>query len=448
MADSRYVRVLKMKLFGSSGIRDIVNKNLLQLMFEVGLAAGNMSASTVIGCDPRTSSDAMKYAFLSGLLSAGSSAFDAGVVPTPTLAYASRHFCAGAIITASHNPPQYNGIKLVNPDGSAFDSAQREMVEKILAAKSFELAHWEKMGKCIAYDDAIEEHVERILVDFLTRLKLKVVVDCGCGAASVITPKLLRRLGCKVIPLNCQPSGHFPRGIEPLPENLGDLIHAVKSEGAHLGIAHDGDADRVAVIDDKGRFISGDKLIVLFARELGAKKVVTTVDASMLIDELGFEVVRTRVGDTFVSDELRAKAKRNAKEFGAEPSGCFIFPKVSLCPDGIYAAAKIAQIASEQKISSLVERISSYHVLRGSVAADRAILKIVEKRLRDEGKGRLSTIDGISLSFDDGWLLIRPSGTEPKIRITAEARSERRARELYDWGREVINKSLKAQERA
>lgn len=434
-----------MKLFGSSGIRDIVNRNLLQLMFEVGLAVGNMSTSTVIGCDTRTTSDAMKYAFLSGLLSAGSSAFDAGVVPTPTLAYVSRHFHAGAIITASHNPPQYNGIKLVNPDGSAFDSAQREMVERILAAKSFELATWEKIGKCIAYDDAIEEHVERILVDFPSRLGLKVVVDCGCGAASVITPKLLRRLGCKVIPLHCQPSGHFPRGIEPLPENLADLVHAVKSEGAHLGVAHDGDADRVAVIDDRGRFVSGDKLIVLFARELGVKRVVTTVDASMLIDEFGLDVVRTKVGDTFVSDELRAKAKRNAKEFGAEPSGCFIFPEVSLCPDGIYAAAKIAQIASEQKISSLVNQIPSFHVLRGSVVADRAILKVIEKRLREEGKGRLGTIDGISLTFDDGWLLIRPSGTEPKIRITAEARSERRVRKIYEFGYKIVSEAVRGE---
>ena len=435
------------KLFGSSGIRDIVNKEFLQLMFEVGLAVGNSCSSAVIGCDTRTSSDAVKYAFLSGLLSAGAPASDAGIAPTPTLAYASRHFDVGGMVTASHNPPQYNGIKLVNPDGSAFDSAQRDKVERMLSAKSFKLAPWENMTKCTAYAGAVEKHTERILSDFPGKLRVKVVVDCGGGAASVITPHLLTRLGCDVVTLHCQPTGHFPREIEPLPENLGDLMQAVNSEKADLGLAHDGDADRLAVVDDKGRFVPGDKLIALFARQLRVKKVVTTIDASMLVDELGFEVTRTRVGDAFVSDELRGKPENAAEEFGAEPSGCFIFPLVSLCPDGIYAAAKIVQIASEHPISSLVDQIPSLPVLRGSVPGDKAAMKLIEKLLRTEA-GQLTIIDGLRLAFSDGWLLIRPSGTEPKIRITAEAKSEGRARELYNLGLEAIQKSLKKLERA
>jgi phosphoglucosamine mutase len=434
-----------MKLFGSSGIRDVVDKEFLQLMFEVGLAVGNSCSSALIGCDSRTSSDAVKYAFLSGLLSGGAAASDAGLVPTPTLAYSARHFEVGAMVTASHNPPQYNGIKLVNPDGSAFDSAQRDKVEKMLSAKSFNLASWENMAKCSAYAEPVEKHAERILADFPGKLRVKVVVDCGGGAASVITPHLLTRLGCDVVTLNCQPSGHFPRGIEPLPENLGDLMRAVNNEKADLGIAHDGDADRLAVVDDKGRFVPGDKLIALFARQLKVKKVVTTIDASMLIDELGFVVVRTRVGDAFVSDELRGKPEA-AQEFGAEPSGCFIFPGVSLCPDGIYAAARIVHIASEHPISSLVDQIPSYPVLRGSVPGDKAAMRLIEQLLRTKA-GQLTTIDGLRLAFSDGWLLIRPSGTEPKIRITAEAKSEGRAKELYNLGLEVIQKSLKKLER-
>jgi len=434
------------KLFGSSGIRDVVDKEFLQLMFEVGLAVGSSCSSALIGCDSRTSSDAVKYAFLSGLLSGGAAASDAGLVPTPTLAYASRHFEVGAMVTASHNPPQYNGIKLVNPDGSAFDSAQRDKVESMLSAKSFKLASWENMARCTAYAGAVEKHTERIISDFPARLKSKVVVDCGGGAASVITPHLLTRLGCDVVTLNCQPSGHFPREIEPLPENLGDLMRAVINEKADLGIAHDGDADRLAVVDDKGRFVPGDKLIALFARQLKVKRVVTTIDASMLIDELGFAVIRTRVGDAFVSDELRGKPEA-AQEFGAEPSGCFIFPRVSLCPDGIYAATRIVQIASEHPISSLVDQIPSYPVLRGSVPGDKAAMRLIEKLLRTEA-GQLTTIDGLRLAFSDGWLLIRPSGTEPKIRITAEAKSEGRAKELYNLGLEAIQKSLKKLERA
>ena len=435
-----------MKLFGSSGIRDVVDSEFLQLMFEVGLAVGNSCSSAVIGCDSRTSSDAVKYAFLSGLLSGGAAASDAGLVPTPTLAYSSRHFEVGAMVTASHNPPQYNGIKLVNPDGSAFDSAQRDKVESMLSSRSFKLASWENIAKCSAYAGAVEKHAERILADFPGKLRVKVVVDCGGGAASVITPHLLTRLGCDVVTMNCQPSGHFPREIEPLPENLGDLMQGVINEKADLGIAHDGDADRLAVVDDKGRFVPGDKLIALFARQLEVKRVVTTIDASMLIDELGFEVVRTKVGDAFVSDELRGKPEA-AQEFGAEPSGCFIFPRVSLCPDGIYAAARIVQIANEHPISSLVDQIPSYPVLRGGVPGDKAAMKKIEQLLRKEA-GQLTTIDGLRLAFSDGWLLIRPSGTEPKIRITAEARNEARAKELYNLGLEAIQKSLKKQERA
>jgi phosphoglucosamine mutase len=318
----------------------------------------------------------------------------------------------------------------------------------MLSAKSSSLAPWEKMQKCAPYPDAVEAHVERILKDYPGKFKIKVAVDCGCGAASVITPQLLTKLGCNVITLNCQPSGHFPRVIEPLPENLGDLIQAVKSQGADLGIAHDGDADRVAVIDDKGRFVSGDKLMALCARQLGARRVVTTIDASMLIEELGFEVVRTRVGDAFVSDELRVGIKRDAEAFGAEPSGCFIFPRVSLCPDGIYAAAKIVQIASEHPISSLVDQTPSYPVLRGSIAGDRTAMKKVEEKLKAESKGQLTTLDGLRLAFNDGWLLVRPSGTEPKIRITAEARSATRTKELYNVGLKAIEEAIKKQERA
>jgi len=438
-------KVQHMKLFGSSGIRDVVDREFLRLMFEVGLAVGKSCSSAVIGCDTRTSSDAVKYAFLSGLLSGGAAASDAGLVPTPTLAYSSMSFEVGAMVTASHNPPQYNGIKLVNPDGSAFDSAQRDKVERMLSAKSFKLTSWEKMVRCTTYAGAVEKHTERILADFPGKLRVKVVVDCGGGAASVITPHLLTRLGCDVVTLNCQPTGHFPREIEPTPENLVDLMHTVNSEKADLGIAHDGDGDRLAVIDDKGRFVPGDKLIALFARQLKAKSVVTTIDASMLIDELGFKVIRTKVGDAFVSDELRGKPEA-AQEFGAEPSGCFIFPRISLCPDGIYAAARIVQIASEYPISSLVNQIPSFPVLRGGVPGDKAAMRTIEKLLKTKA-AQLTTIDGLRLAFSDGWLLVRPSGTEPKIRITAEAKSEGRARELYNLGLEAIQESFKKLER-
>jgi len=425
-------------LFGSSGIRGIIDKKFLELVFEVGLSVGSSYSPVVVGCDTRTSSSALTHAFISALLSAGSRCYDAGTIPTPTLAYAARKFEAGAMLTASHNPPQYNGIKLCNPDGSAFDSAQRERIEEMIGKRDLGLASWEAMETSKTYPEAIEEHIDRVLQDFGNGLKLKVVLDCGCGAASLVSPHLLRRMGCEVIALNCDPSGYFPRGIEPTPENLGMLVQAVKSSGADLGIAHDGDGDRMVAVDDAGRFIPGDKLLILFARELEAGQVVTTVDASMAVEESGFEVIRTRVGDAFVSEELR-----KGGDFAGEPAGSWIFPHMSYCPDGVYAAAQIARIAGEKRLSRLVDDLPSYPILRGSVLGEGVIMERVEHGLMEMEPVSVSKIDGLKLSFEDGWLLIRPSGTEPKIRLTAEARSQARAQRLYDIGIEAIKECTK-----
>ena len=433
------------ELFGSSGIRRVVDKDFLQLIFRVGLATGNSYRSVIAGHDTRTSSDDVGNAFLSGLLSTGATASCAGLVPTPTLAYATRKFDAGAMITASHNPPQYNGVKLVNPDGSAFGPDQREQIEKLVSERSSQTVKLENIADCTDYQGAIDEHLERICADFPDKLNIKVAVDCGCGAASNVTPLLLSRLGCEVIPINCRPSGKFPRELEPLPSNLEELIKTVESENADLGLAHDGDGDRIAVIDENGSFIGTDRLMALLVMQLDVKRVVTTVDSSILIDELGVEVVRTRVGDAFVSDELRRDAHSGmGDKFGGESSGCFIFPKVSLCPDAIYAAAKIVQIASGSPLSTRTAEIPSYPVLRGSVAGDKTTMEQVEQILesRLETGVSLDKTDGLRIAFGDGWLLIRASGTEPKIRLTAEAKTEQRVKEIYNFGLETVQGCL------
>jgi len=429
-----------MQLFGTSGIRRVVDKNLVELALKVGLAVGKVYGNVVVGCDTRTSSDAVKHAFISGLLSAGSKCCDAGVIPTPTLALAAGEFQAGAMITASHNPPEYNGIKLLNPDGSAFDSSQREQIEGMFLSDAFSVAPWSEIKSSSIHNGAIEKHIEHILGDFPGDLKLKVVLDCGCGAASVISPRLLERLGCEVVTLNCYPSGFFPHNIEPTEANLGDLIRTTTELGADLGIAHDGDGDRMMVVDDGGRFVSGDKLLVIFAREAGAKEVVTTIDASRVIDELGFKVTRTRVGDTYVSEELV-----KGGDFGGEPSGSWIFPNSSLCPDGIYAAARVVDIASRQKLSQLVDNIPCYPLLRGGIISEGVVMSKLEQRLMAMEPLSVSNIDGIKLNFEDGWLLIRASGTESKIRVTAEAKSEARVHQLYDSGVRAIEDCMESQ---
>ncbi len=422
-----------MQLFGTSGIRAIADKSLMQLAFKVGLAVGNVYDKVVVGGDTRTSTEAMKHSLTSGLLAAGAECYDAGLIPTPTLALAAREFDAGAMITASHNPPEYNGIKLLNPDGSAFDAYQREQIEaEVLDGAPPSAPRYEIKGGSL-YEGATEQHMARIVQDFPTRIRLKVVVDCGCGAACVITPSLLAQLGCEVIGLNCYPSGSFPRDVEPTEANLGDLMKATRELGADLGIAHDGDGDRMMAVDDRGRFVPGDKLLAVFARDVGAKEVVTTIDASMVVDELGFKVTRTMVGDTYVSEALKKSG-----EFGGEPSGSWVFPGISLCADGVYAAARLATIASRQKLSLLVDSIPHYPLLRGSLSSRGVAMPRLQERLMAMEPSSVSNTDGIKLNFEDGWVLVRASGTEPKIRITTEAKSETRLRQLYESSIEII----------
>lgn len=422
-----------MGLFGTSGIRRLVDKELFELALSTGMALGKIRKNVVIGGDTRTSTAAIKQSLSAGLAASGARVYDGGIMPTPTLALSALNFDAGAMVTASHNPPEYNGIKLFNPDGSSFDAGQGKEIEDLICGGSVMTAPWQDIKSCISWDKAIERHIERIMADFPGGIKARIVVDCDCGAGSVITPYLLKRLGCEVIALNAYPNGFFPHEIEPVVANLEDLRHAVVALGADAGIAHDGDADRAMAVDERGDFIPGDKLFAILAHEMRAKDVVTTVDASMTIEEMNFSVKRTRVGDTFVSEELRTHG-----DFGGEPSGAWVFPKVSLCPDGIYAAAVIAAIASKENLSLLASNIPAYPIIRGSVPNKGVSMVELKKRLMNLNPVAVNDIDGLKLNFIDGWCLVRPSGTEPRIRVTAEAKTDGRVHEIYDNVMEII----------
>jgi phosphoglucosamine mutase len=425
-----------MSLFGSSGIRALYSKDLLNTAFRVGLAAGKNRKNVILGRDTRTSGDAMKHAVMAGLLASGAKCSDAGIIPTPTLAYAAREFSAGIMLTASHNPPEYNGLKLFNPDGSSFDSLQQAQIEHALADDEGAALKWEEAKAGSVFTGAAENHINAILKHFTRPVNIKVVVDAGCGAGAEVTPRLLEKMGCEVIKLNCYNSGFFPRVIEPVAENLKELCKTVKQTGAAAGIAHDGDADRMMAVDEKGRFISGDKLLAILIRAMGAKDVVTTLDASMTIDSLGIKVRRTRIGDSFVSEELR-----KGGDFGGETSGAWIFPSLSLCPDGIYAAAALAALAAENSLAELADGVKAYPLVRGSINSAGVNHTEMENNLAALEPLKISKIDGIKLDFKDGWLLVRPSGTEPKIRLTAEAKTKVKAQMYYDKAMEAVENS-------
>ena len=242
-----------MTLFGSSGIRAPFSSDLLTLAFRVGLAAGRRHRNVVVATDTRTSGDAMKHSLCAGLAASGARIADAGIVPTPTLAYVTRDFDAGVMVTASHNPPEYNGLKLLNPDGSSFGTDQQAELEADLAAEP-DIVGWEQVGQTVPFPDAAERHTARIREDFPDDTDVRVVVDGACGAGSLVTPGLLEGMGCDVITINCYHSGFFPRLAEPIAANLGELMDTVRETGAALGLAHDGDADRLMAVDETGRF--------------------------------------------------------------------------------------------------------------------------------------------------------------------------------------------------
>jgi len=265
-------------LFGSSGIRRKFDQTLIDTALRVGSALASQSTDILVGMDTRTTSPLLSHLVLSGILGSGGTAHSTGIAPTPSVAYFTRTVNAGCMITASHNPEEYNGLKLFNPDGSSFTLAQQAEMEELLKTRHW--TDWQHQGHERKID-ALTPHKNAILEEVHIRAGIPVVVDCGNGAGSVLTPALLGDAGAKTLCINCNPSGNFARPSEPLKENVAYVGEMVKKTGSACGVVHDGDADRMMAFDNKGRYIDGDHLLMLFARYLEAKKVVTTSDASM-----------------------------------------------------------------------------------------------------------------------------------------------------------------------
>lgn len=435
-----------MKLFGTSGIRGIINKDVdTKLAMALGNSVGSLYQELLIGYDTRASNLMLFNAVASGALLSGAVVNNAGLVPTPTLATTANGFDCGIMVTASHNPPEYNGIKLWNPDGSAFDTSQMEKVEDSIFGYKFKKVGWKEIKPIKRYDGAIQEHIEKIL-STVVEAKIKVVVDCFNGAASVVTPYMLQKMGCDVVAINSEPHGSFHgKTPEPTEENLRTLKSFVRTANAHLGIAHDGDGDRMVAIDEKGNYVGGDKLLSLFCGLEAIKSVVIPFDASMAIEDhlKHIRVHRCKVGDVFVAETI----KKTGADFGGEPSGTYIFPKHSMCPDGIFAAAKLVEIVKKNKLSKLVGKIPSYPTIKKSIIYDKSkkkkVMKNVSESIEAVRSKKLERMDGTKLVFEDAWSLIRFSGTEPKIRLVVESKTNKRAKQIYQKLYYAVNKAIK-----
>ncbi len=434
---------MAMGLFGTSGIRGLYPRQVNEALFlQVGTALATMFDEVAVGRDVRASGLPLQSALMAGIASGGGRCYDCGVVATPTIAHLAASFDCGAMVTASHNPSEYNGLKLWSPSGMAFDEGLRAQVENSVAGGPVYL-DWQGVGHVSPYEGALREHKEKILAS-VEPSDVRVAVDCGNGAASLLTPLVLREMGCEVHALHCQPDGAFPgRGAEPREENLGDLMARVRRASCGVGIAHDGDGDRMVAVDDGGSFVKGEKLVILFARSVGAEKVVVPVDASMALEDIlgKSRVVRTRVGDVYVAEAIQELGAG----LGGEASGTWIFPEFSLCPDGVYAAAYLCSLLKDGGINEQVGDVPDYPILRGAVAYDET--NFVERTLAEGLEAldvdEVSRLDGWRLDFGDGWGLVRLSGTEPKIRITAEARGEERAREIYGVLDSTVSRAIR-----
>ena len=445
------------KLFGTFGVRRIANKQLTpEFASRLSAAFGSLTDGKIaVGGDTRTSTPMIKHAVIASLLSTGCDVVDLGILPTPTVQYAVRkYYDAGVIITASHNPPQYNGIKFVDEHGIGIKEELEEKIEKIFFEEKAERVPWDRIGSTTKNRKIIREYIDEIIkrvdADIIREANFTVVVDCGSGAGSYTTPYLLRELGCEVLSLNCQPDGFFPgRDPEPTPKNLKNLMDIVKVSKADLGIAHDGDADRMVAVDEKGRFADFDKLLTLIAKEKGGK-IITTVDASISLDEclkeVGGEVIRTKVGDVHVAEALI----KEGGTFGGEPSGTWLHPEFSLSPDGIFSALKLVEIVSKEgPLSRLLDEIPSYYNIRDKIPCPDTkkdnVMEKVKQQLPKQftEKIQIDNIDGVRISLEDGsWVLIRPSGTEPYIRVRIEAKKEKTAKKLHNMSRSFLEKII------
>ena len=434
-----------MSLFGTSGIRGPVGETVTaDLALSLGRALGVDSERVVVGRDPRTSGEYLQSALVGALRESGTDVIDLGIAATPTVGR-SVGWCdadAGVSITASHNPPPDNGLKLWQPSGQAFDADRRATIEERIAGDAFEPAPWDAVGT-VEPRDASERHVEAVRTDLdCDSLDSHVAVDVGNGAGGV-TVDILTELGCHVETLNAQPDGAFPgRPSEPTAQNCGSLATLVAEGDADLGIAHDGDADRMRAVAADGTYLSGDVLLAVFARAAAnhGERVAVPVDTSLAVADYlagnDIDVEYTPVGDVHVA----AAASDPGVAFGGEPSGAWIWPEATLCPDGPLAAARVAALDATRSLTDRIADVPTYPIRRDSVEVDtkRAVMERVREPVLAEYDD-VTTLDGVRADVGDGWFLLRASGTQPLVRLTAEARESARADELLATARDLLS---------
>ncbi|HUQ80705.1 MAG TPA: phosphoglucosamine mutase [Gemmatimonadaceae bacterium] len=414
--------------------------------------ASDPSKPVVVGRDSRVSGPMFHRCVISALQSVGARVIDLGLTTTPTCQLAVEHHHAGGglMISASHNPIEWNALKCVGPTGLFLDAAEGAAF-RALVGQAFARASWERIGAVAADDEAPARHIDAVLAlpmidaDAIRARRLHVALDCCRGAGAVIMPGLLERLGCQVTVINLEPDGRFPRPPEPVPENLGELEALVAASGADVGFAVDPDVDRLAIVDEKGRAIGEDYTLALAARvvlERTPGTVVTNLSTSRIVDDVaakaGGRVIRAPVGEVNVAVRMRAEGA----VVGGEGNGGVILPDLHLGRDAPLAAALVLQLltSSKQMLSQIVSQYPRYAIVKDKLDRPPVPLDAVYDALRSTfHDAQVDTQDGLRLAWEDSWVHIRPSGTEPIVRVIAEGPSEAAARALVARSREPLD---------
>ncbi|MFQ5870065.1 MAG: phosphoglucosamine mutase [Candidatus Zixiibacteriota bacterium] len=404
----------------------------------------------IVGGDCRISREMVQQAVTSGLMAVGSDVVDIGICPTPTVELAVRKLRArgGIAITASHNPIQWNALKLINSRGMFLSAEEGDEVRGIFESGQINYRPYNRLGSLCLDMTLLDYHLERILdlevvnLRLIRKRKYKVVIDTVNGAGSVISPVLLEELGCRVVELNTEPTGFFAHSPEPLPKNLSQLRKMVKAKGADIGFANDPDADRLAIVTDRGLAPGEEYTLALATRFILAKKkgpVVVNLSTSRMIDDVAREfkrkVYRTKVGEINVA----LKMKEVRAPIGGEGNGGVIYPRLHYGRDALLGMALILSYMAEcgESISELIRGLPKYYMIKDRISATPKEIRPGLRRLEKHFRGaKFDETDGLKIDLPEGWLHIRVSNTEPIVRLLAEGRST-------DFTRQMIQRVKK-----
>ena len=439
-----------------SGVRGVIGDSFTPKVateFAEAFGAYVGRGHVIVGRDTRPSGEMVQHAVHAGLLTLGCKPIDVGIMPTPSiLVNVKEHNAVGGIcITASHNPNEWNALKFVNSEGIFLNKIQAEQLLDIYHQGDIAHVPYGELRKIRKKNDAFDVHLKLILdfldLDLIRNAKLKVAFDCVNGAASSFTKLFLEELGCECFPINDEPNGLFPHKPEPTPENISQLCEHVKKCSADIGFAQDPDADRLAIVNEKGEPIGEDYTLVLAAKHLleksGKKEtIVANVSITKAFDDIAAQfnanLIHTRIGEINVTEKILA----NNAIIGGEGNGGVIVPAVHPCRDSFIGMGIILEMLARNKttVSGLMSEVPRYEVVKKKFemsASDANKLVRRLKKMKWDDDISITTIDGVRIDWKDKWALVRPSNTEPVVRIMTEAKDKKTAEELIDYFRDI-----------